>query len=130
MGSLSTLLVLVVLFCFLVVPSLSFGNLFGGVKNTSNSGGTDNLIICTVRYTVHYSRVYDTILVDKVSPGLLRVSLMMSVQCHPTTANNCHQSGSSGYEGGGGQSCQTHTEKKCSSKMETVTNLLFPLYIL
>ena len=124
MGSLSTLLVLVVLFCFLVVPSLSFGNLFGGVKNTSNSGGTDNLIICTVRYAVHYSRVYDTILVDKVSLGLLRVSLMMSVQCHPTTANNCH------HGGGGGQSCQTHTEKKCSSKMETVTNLLFPLYIL
>ena len=123
MGSLSTLLVLVVLFCSLVVPSLSFGNLFGGVKNTSNSGGTDNLIICTVRYTVHYSRVYDTILVDKVSPGLLRVSLMMSVQCHPTTANHCH------HGGGGGQSCQTHTEKKCSSKMETVTTLLLHLYI-
>ena len=123
MGSLSTLLVLVVLFCSLVVPSLSFGNLFGGVKNTSNSGGTDNLIICTVRYAVHYSRVYDTILVDKVSPGLLRVSLMMSVQCHPTTANNCH------HGGGGGQSCQTHTEKKCSSKMETVTTLLLHLYI-
>ena len=65
MASLSALIV-VVLFCSIVDPSKSLANLFGGLKNSSKSGGTDNLIICTVRYAVHYSRVYDTILVDKV----------------------------------------------------------------
>ena len=44
--------------------SLSLSNLFGGLKN--QTGGADNLIICTIRYAVHYTRVYDTVLVDKV----------------------------------------------------------------
>ena len=65
MASLSALLV-AILFCYIVDPSESLANLFSGLKNSNKSGATDNLIICTVRYQVHYSRVYDTVLVDKV----------------------------------------------------------------
>ena len=56
----------VAIFLFLFLhSSLSLSNLFGGLKNKTG-GGADNLIICTIRYAVHYTRVYDTVLVDKV----------------------------------------------------------------
>ena len=72
MGSLSSLspLRLPIFLFFIADSSLSLSNLFGGLKNQT-SGGADNLIICTIRYQVHYTRVYDTVLVDKVGgwPG-------------------------------------------------------------
>ena len=67
MGSHSTLSSLsVTIFLLLSLDSsLSLSSLFGGLKNQTG-GGADNLIICTIRYAVHYTRVYDTVLVDKV----------------------------------------------------------------
>ena len=63
MGPLPSLRVAICLFLTLD-SSLSLSNLFGGLKNKTS--GADNLIICTIRYPVHYTRVYDTVLVDKV----------------------------------------------------------------
>ena len=65
MGSLSLSSLRVAIFLFFIADSsLSLSNLFGGLKNQTS--GADNLIICTIRYAVHYTRVYDTVLVDKV----------------------------------------------------------------
>ena len=43
----------------------SLNSLFGD-KGSGASGSKDNMILCTVRHSVHYARVYDTVLVNKV----------------------------------------------------------------
>jgi len=85
------------------VHGLGLGQLLGGLKGGSSSGAND-MILCTVRHNVHYATIYDSVLVNK---------------CHPT--NTCGSGSGGGYgKGGGGGGCQTVTEKKCTSKIETV----------
>ena len=83
-------------------------SLFGdkGSKDSNN-----NMILCTVRHSVHYSRVYDTVLVNKVKNGSKNPpsrKIYTSFKCHPTTTSSCGKGGSCG------------TQKKCTSKIETV----------
>ena len=40
-------------------------SLFGD-KGSDGSDSKNNMILCTVRHSVHYARVYDTVLVNKV----------------------------------------------------------------
>ena len=89
MGSLSSLspLRLPIFLFFIADSSLSLSNLFGGLKNQT-SGGADNLIICTIRYQVHYTRVYDTVLVDKV--GRLAVIAVAGNLIKPAAVSSHH----------------------------------------
>ena len=47
-------------------------SLFGDKTSGGSSASSTNMILCTVRHAVHYARVYDTVLVNKV--GLTNIS--------------------------------------------------------
>lgn len=58
----------------LCLTSLSHGlgslnSLFGDKGSSDSSASNNNMILCTVRHSVHYARVYDTVLVNKVENG-------------------------------------------------------------
>ena len=90
----------------------SLNSLFGDKGSSDSSASQNNMILCTVRHSVHYARVYDTVLVNKVLmtkwlnlPTQYNILISSIVKCHPTSGKG----GSSG------------TEKKCTSKIETVS---------
>ena len=66
------LIIFHVIFIFYTCHGLGLGQLLGGLKGSSSStttgtaAGSNNMILCTIRHSVHYATVYDTVLIDKV----------------------------------------------------------------
>ena len=67
------LIIFHVIFTFYLCHGLGLSQLLGGLKGSSSStttgtaaAGSNNMILCTIRHSVHYATVYDTVLIDKV----------------------------------------------------------------